>query len=172
MSGLRGRTASAAGVVGLFVGLVIAMGWHVFVSPQIDLDRPAGLEPSSVSIVGYLLEYYEPAPAWLPTVVVFPVITAVLFAGLGFFGAPIVSQRRRTPESLGSISSAAGGVVGLSAAFWAHISPPTYIGLTDRRPFRLALTSEWHLWGILPLVGVIAAAVLSVSAAAVLRRRL
>lgn len=173
MSDRRSVLALAAGAVGLLVGLAIAISWHVFVSPQFDSDAFAssGSETSVAFVVGYLIEYFEPAPAWLPTVIVFPVLGAVLCAALAFAYARALAERRVAIGSVGLVGGAVGSVLGLCAAAWARISPPTYIGLTETQPFRVALSSQSYLWIILPLVGGIAAAVFSASATAILRHR-
>lgn len=64
-----------------------------------------------------------------------------------------------------------GGLLGLCAAAWAHISPPTYYVLTDTRPFRVELSSQEYLWFILPLCGGLVGFFVSVAAAALLRKR-
>lgn len=71
----RREVASAAMIIGLLMGVVGAMWWHVFVVPQFDLAGfAASTESTAVAFeVGYLVQFYEPAPAWLPTAVVFPV---------------------------------------------------------------------------------------------------
>nr|WP_141217633.1 hypothetical protein [Rhodococcus sp. 06-412-2B] len=157
--------------MGLLVGVAIAISWHIFVAPRFDSERLAASSESSVAVVmGYLVEYFEPAPTWIPTVIVFPAFSAMVFCLLGFVCARGVVPR--SPIGLvGLIGTVTGGLLGLCAAAWAHISPPTYYGLTDTRPFRIELSSQGYLWFILPLCGGLVGSVVSAAAAALLRKK-
>ncbi|QII05326.1 hypothetical protein BH93_07995 [Rhodococcoides fascians A25f] len=172
MNSQRRKAAFAAGVVGLLVGVAIAISWHIFVAPRFDSERLAASSESSVAVVvGYLIEYFEPAPTWIPTVIVFPGFSAMVFCLLGFVCARGVVQPRVPIALAGLVGSVTGGLLGLCAAAWAHISPPTYCGLTDTRPFRIELSSQGYLWFILPLCGGLVGLVVSAAAVALLRKR-
>lgn len=165
------RVASAAAVVGLLVGLVCAICWHVFVEPQFDSAGLAASAPNTAVAfeVGYLVEFFEPAPSWLPTTLVFPLFAAIVFGVLGSSCARYVSGR--SPLEIGLESGVVGGCLGLGATAWAVISPPVYQGLTTTRPLRVDLTSQGFLWVVLPLCGGVSAAVVSASVVAISRKR-
>lgn len=172
MTGQRRKAAFAAGVVGLLVGVAIAILWHTLVAPRFDSERLAASSESSEAVVmGYLVEYFEPAPTWIPTVIVFPAFSAMAFCLLGFVCARSVVQPRVPIGLVGLVGMMTGGLLGLCAAAWAHISPPTYYVLTDTRPFRVELSSQEYLWFILPLCGGLVGFFVSVAAAALLRKR-
>ncbi|MDV6264056.1 hypothetical protein R3P96_22200 [Rhodococcus yunnanensis] len=122
-------------------------------------------------VIGEFVEYFEPAPAWLPTVIVFPAFSGIAFGLIGFVSARVVLQPRAPIILVGFVGMVVGGLLGFCAAAWAHISPPTYYGLTDTRPFRVELSSQGYLWLILPLCGGLVGFVVSLAAAALLRKR-
>lgn len=167
----RREVASAAMIIGLLMGVVGAMWWHVFVVPQFDLAGfAASTESTAVAFeVGYLVQFYEPAPAWLPTAVVFPGVAAIAFGVLGFSCARHVSSR--SALSIGLEGGVVGGCLGVGAAAWATLSPPLYSSLTETRPLRIELASQNYLWIALPLCSGVTAAILSISVAAVLGKK-
>lgn len=154
----------------MLVGIAIAIAWHIFVAPRFDAERlnASSSESSVAVVVGYLIEYFEPAPPWIPTVIVFPGFSTMVFCLLGFVCARGVVQPRVPIRLVGLVGMVAGSLLGLCAAAWARISPPTYIGLVDSRPCRVELSSQEYLWFILPLCGGLVGFVGSLTAAVLL----